>query len=60
MQGRKKMPKYIGYLKHSQYFKIEVEADSWGDARDLMWEHEPNWSKPCDMDNDIVDIEEIA
>ena len=53
------MPKYIGYLKHSEYFKIEVEADCWGDARDLMWEHEPNWAKPCDMDNEIVDIEEI-
>ena len=53
------MTKYIGYLKHTQYFKIEVEADSTSDARDLMWEHEPNWSKPCDMDNEIVDIEEL-
>jgi hypothetical protein len=53
------MPKYIGYLKHVEYFKIEVEADSTGDARDLMWDYEPNWSKPCDMDNEIVDIEEL-
>lgn len=53
------MPKYRGYLKHMQYFKIEVEADSFSDARDLMWEHEPDWSRPCDMDSEIVDIEEV-
>ena len=53
------MPKYQGWLKHTQYFKVEVEADSWSDARDSMWDIEPNWSKPDDMDNEIVDVEEI-
>jgi len=53
------MPKYQGYLKHSEYFKIEVEADSIEDARDKMWDVEINWSGCSDMDNEIVEVEEI-
>ena len=54
------MAKYQGWLIHKQYFKVEVEAESWSDAKDLMWDIEPNWSKPDDMDNEIVDVEEIT
>jgi hypothetical protein len=53
------MPKYQGYLKHIQYYKVEVEADGFGEARDLMWEFNVNWAKPDDMDSEIVDVEEI-
>lgn len=53
------MSKYRGYLKHIQYFEIEVDADSMEEAQDQMWEFDVNWSKPCDMDSELVDIEEI-
>ena len=53
------MPKYQGYYKHTQYFKLEVEADSLEDAKDLMWDEEIDWSGCSDMDNDIVEVEEI-
>ena len=53
------MSKYRGYLKHIQYFEIEVDADSVEEAQDQMWEFNVNWSKPCDTDNELVDIEEI-
>ena len=55
------MPKYQGWLKHTQYFKIEVEADCVGTARDLMWDKTENidWGRPAEMDNEIVDIEEL-
>ena len=53
------MTKYQGYYKHTQYFKLEVEADSLEEAMDLMWDEEINWSGCCEMDNDIVDVEEI-
>lgn len=53
------MPKYQGYYKHTQYFKIEVEANSIEEAKDKMWDVEIDWSGCSDMDNDIVEIEEI-
>ena len=55
------MPKYQGWLKHTQYFKIEVEAESASDARDLMWDQTEavDWYRPAEMDNEIVDIEEL-
>jgi hypothetical protein len=56
---RKKMPKYQGYYKHTQYFKVEVEADSIEDAKDKMWDAEIDWSGCSDMDNDIVEVEEV-
>jgi hypothetical protein len=56
---RSEMSKYRGYLKHIQYFEIEVDADSMEEAQDQMWEFDVNWSKPCDMDSELVDIEEI-
>jgi len=53
------MPKYQGWMKHTEYFKIEVEADCVGTARDLMWDTGINWTKPDEIDNEIVDIEEL-
>ena len=53
------MPKYVGYLKQIEYFRFEVDADSAEDARDLMWELEPRWDKPWDMDSEIVGVEEL-
>ena len=55
----KKMATYQGYYKHTQYFKVEVEANSIEEARDKMWDVEIDWSGCSDMDNDIVEVEEI-
>ena len=55
------MPKFEGYLKHIQYFRIEVEANTIEDAQDLMWDQveDVDWTNPIEVDNDIVDVEEV-
>ena len=53
------MAKYQGWLIHKQYFKVEVEAESWEEARDLIWDEEIDWSNPDDMDSEVCDIEEV-
>jgi hypothetical protein len=52
------MPKYQGYVIRKEYFKVEVEADTLEDAKDLIGDAEIN-DKPVDMDWEIYDIEEI-
>jgi hypothetical protein len=54
------MKTYQGWLIHKQYFKIEVEASSLEEAREMIWEAEFNWSKPDDMGAEIYDVEEIT
>jgi hypothetical protein len=56
---KKKMPKYQGYLIRKEYFKVEVEADSWEDARDAVLDSEVG-DEPVDIDWDVYDLEEIA
>jgi hypothetical protein len=53
------MPKYQGYLIRKEYFKIEVEADSWEDARDMVLDAEVK-DEPVDIDWDVYDLEETA
>ena len=55
------MPKFEGYLKHIQYFRIEVDAECIEDAEDLMWDQveDVDWTNPVEIDNDIVNVEEI-
>jgi hypothetical protein len=52
------MSKYRGYVIRKEYFKVEVEADSWEEARDLIGDAEID-DEPVDIDWDIYDIEEI-
>jgi hypothetical protein len=54
-----KMPKYQGYVIRKEYFKIEVEADSWEDARDAVLDSDVE-DEPVDIDWDVYDLEEIA
>lgn len=54
------MPKYQGYLIRKEYFKVEVEADSWEDARDTALDVEIGLDEPVDIDWDVYDLEEIA
>lgn len=53
------MPKFTGYVKHIYYYKVEVEADCWGTARDKMWETNIHWEKPEYTDSEVVDVEEF-
>jgi hypothetical protein len=51
------MPKYQGYLIRKEYFKVEVEANSWEEAKDQALESEIE-DEPFDIDWDIYDLEE--
>ncbi len=54
------MPKYTGYVKHIYYYKVEVDAECLGTAKDKMWEFDIHWAKPEYTDCEIVDIEELS
>ena len=53
------MPKYEAWVIRKQYFKVQVEADTWEDARDMALDVEVNTEEPDDIDWDIYDLEEI-
>ena len=51
------MPKYSGWIVEKKYFKVEVEADNWLQAKENIWH--------CDLEDvfdtqwDLYDLEEI-
>jgi len=51
--------KYQGWVIQKQYYKIELEADSWEEAKDMAWEVDLSGRKPDDYDMEIYDIEEV-
>ena len=53
------MAKYQGWIIHKQYFKVELEANSWEEARDKIWDVEVDFNNPDDVDSEIYDIEEM-
>ena len=53
------MPKFQGYIIRKEYFKIEVLADTWLDAKDKIWDSEIE-DEPVDIDWEIYNIEEIT
>jgi hypothetical protein len=54
------MAKYTAWVIRKQYFKVEVEADSWEEARDNALGVDVNIDEPDDIDWDIYDVEEKA
>jgi len=52
------MPKYQGYVIRKEYFSIEVEADSWEEAKDKAWDFEVE-DEPVDIDWEIYDLVEV-
>ena len=52
------MAKYQGFVVRKEYFKVEVEADTLEDARDLAWDIEVK-DDPVDIDWEVYDLEEI-
>jgi hypothetical protein len=53
------MPKFAGYVKHIYYYKVEVDADCWGTAKDKMWETDLVLAKPDYTDSEVVDVQEM-
>jgi hypothetical protein len=51
------MKKWTGWLIRKEYFKIEVEADTWEEAKDLVGEAEIE-DEPVDIDWEVYDVEE--
>jgi hypothetical protein len=54
------MKKWKGWVIEKQYYKVEVEAETWEEAKDLVGEFNVNWAKPDDYDREIYDVEEIV
>lgn len=54
------MALYQGWVVRKQYFKVQVNAESWEDARDEMLSAEVNIEQPDDIDWDIYDLEEVS
>ena len=51
--------KYQGWVIRKEYFKVEVEASSWEEAREKMWDFEIV-DEPVDIDWEIYDVEEVV
>ena len=52
------MKTYQGWIIREEYFKVEVEADSWEEARDKIWDVEIE-DEPVDIDWEIYDVNEM-
>jgi hypothetical protein len=52
--------KWEGWVIRKQYFKVQVEADTWEDAQDVMLSTEVNIEEPDEIDWDVYDIEEVT
>lgn len=53
------MKKWTGVVVRKEYFRIEVEADTWEEAKDKLWDAEIE-DEPVDIDWDIYDVEELT
>jgi hypothetical protein len=51
--------KYQKWIIRKEYFKVEVEADSWEEAKEKMWDAELS-DEPVDIDWEIYDVEEAV
>ena len=51
------MPKFKGVIVEKRYFRVEIDADSWLEAKSQIWH--------CDLDEDfdtqwdLYDLEEV-
>jgi len=52
------MKTWTGWVIHKQYYKVEVEADTWEEAKEKVWEVDVNGREPDDVDVEIYDVEE--
>jgi len=54
----REMKTWTGWVIHKQYYKVEVEADTWEEAKEKVWEVDVNGREPDDVDVEIYDVEE--
>jgi hypothetical protein len=55
------MNKWKGWIIKKQYYKVEVEADTWAEAKDKIREVDINdLAQDGATEFDIYDIEEVA
>jgi hypothetical protein len=52
------MKKWQGWVVRKEYFRVEVEADTWEEAKDSAWEFEVV-DDPVDIDWEIYDLTEV-
>ena len=52
------MKKFSGWVIKKEYFKIEVEAETWEEAKDNAWNADLD-DEPVDIDWEIYDLEEV-
>jgi hypothetical protein len=52
------MKKWTGWVIKKRYYKVEVEADTWEEAREKLFDFNEDWAKPDDWDTEIYDVEE--
>jgi hypothetical protein len=53
------MKTYTAWVIHKHYYKVEVEAGSWEEAREKTWDVDLNGKEPDDVDVEIYDVEEV-
>ena len=54
------MPKYKAWVIYKQYYKVEVDADSWEEARDQVGDIEVDIDNPDEYDVEIYDLTEVT
>lgn len=55
------MNKWKGWIIKKQYYKVEVEADTWAEAKDKIREVDINdLAQDGATEFDIYDVEEVA
>jgi len=52
------MKKWKGWVIRKEYFLVHVEADTWEEAREKVWEAEIE-DEPVDIDWEIYDVTEV-
>jgi hypothetical protein len=54
------MATWRAWVIHKRYYKVQVEAGSWEEAKEKVWDLDiDNPDDPDDTDMEIYDIEEI-
>lgn len=53
------MAKWNATVVYKQYFEVEIEADTWEQAKDSIPYENLSYHKPIDAEWDIYDLNEV-
>jgi hypothetical protein len=53
------MAKWNATVVYKQYFEVEIEADTWEQAKDSIPYENLSYHKPIDAEWDIYDLDEV-